>query len=176
MPSGSGFLFENKLVGAAVPREFVPAIERGIRQAMTRGVLADQPMVDIKATLLDGKSHDVDSSDRAFETAASMAMRKAVSQAGPILLEPIMRVEAAVPDEYTGDVIGGLSARAASIIGIELRNGSGQSIQADVPLAEMFGYATSLRSRTQGRGTFVMQFDHYAPVSPEVMKEREGAR
>ena len=176
MPSGSGFVFENKLVGAAVPREFVPAIERGIRQAMTRGVLADQPMVDIKATLVDGKSHDVDSSDRAFEMAASMAMRKAVSQAGPILLEPIMRVEAVVPDEHTGDVIGGLSARAASIIGIELRNGSGQSIQADVPLAEMFGYATSLRSRTQGRGIFVMQFDHYAPVSPEVMKERERAR
>jgi elongation factor G len=176
MPSGGGFVFDNKLVGSAVPREFVPAIERGIRQAMTRGVLAEQPMVDIKAILLDGKAHEVDSSDRAFETAASIALRQAVSQAGPILLEPIMRVEAVVPDEYTGDVIGGLSARAASIIGIDLRNGSGQSIQADVPLAEMFGYATSLRSRTQGRGTFVMQFDHYAPVLPEVMEERERAR
>ena len=105
-----------------------------------------------------------------------MALRKAVSQASPILLEPIMRVEVVTPDDYTGDVIGDLSARTASIAGIEIRNGSGQSIQADVPLASMFGYATSLRSRTQGRGSFVMEFDHYAPISPETMKEREEAR
>jgi elongation factor G len=176
LPSGEGFVFENKVVGGNVPRQFIPAVEAGIREGMTRGVLAEQPMVDIKVRLVDGKSHDVDSSERAFATAASMALRKAVSQAGPILLEPVMRVEVVAPDDYTGDVIGDLSARTASIMGIDARNGSGQSIQADVPLAAMFGYATALRSRTQGRGTFVMEFDHYAPIAVETMKEREEAR
>jgi elongation factor G len=173
LPSGTGFAFENKVVGGSVPRQFIPAVERGIREGMTRGVLAEQPMVDIQVTLLDGKSHEVDSSERAFATAASIALRQAVSQAGPILLEPIMRVEVVAPDDYTGEVIGDLTSRTASITGIESRNGNGQSIQADVPLAAMFGYATTLRSRTQGRGTFVMQFDHYAPISPEIVKERE---
>ena len=176
LPSGTGFVFENKVVGGAVPRQFISSVEAGIREGMTRGVLSEHPMVDIKVSLLDGKSHDVDSSERAFATAASMGLRKAVGQAGPILLEPVMHVEVVAPDDYTGDVIGDLSARTASITGIESRNGSGQSIQADVPLAAMFGYATALRSRTQGRGTFMMEFDHYAPISPEVVKEREGAR
>jgi elongation factor G len=176
LPSGQGFVFENKVVGGAVPRQFVPAIQAGLRDAMTRGVLGDYPIVDIKATLLDGKAHDVDSSDMAFRTAASMALRQAVSQARPVLLEPIMRVEVVIPDDHTGDVIGDLSARTASITGMDSRNGSGQSIEADVPLAAMFGYATALRSRTQGRGTFVMEFDHYAPISPEVVKEREQAQ
>jgi elongation factor G len=175
LPSGSGVVFENKVVGGAVPRQFIPAVEAGVRDGLTRGVLADQPIVDIKVVLLDGKAHEVDSSERAFHTAASMAVRKAVSEAGPILLEPIMRVEIVTPDDYTGEVIGDLSARAASITGIDSRNGSGQSIQADVPLAAMFGYATALRSRTQGRGTFVMEFDRYAPISLETMKEREKA-
>jgi elongation factor G len=176
LPSGEGFVFENKVVGGNVPKQFIPAVERGLGDAMTRGVLAEHPMVDIKVTLVDGKAHDVDSSERAFATAASMALRIAVSQAGPILLEPVMRVEVVAPDDYTGDVIGDLSARTANIAGIESRNGSGQSIQADVPLAAMFGYATALRSRTQGRGTFVMEFDHYAPISLETVKEREKAR
>jgi elongation factor G len=176
LPSGTGFEFENKVVGGAVPRQFIPAVEAGLRDAATRGVLAEQPIVDVKVTLLDGKAHEVDSSERAFATAASMALRKAIAQAGPILLEPIMRVEVVTPDDYTGDVIGDLSARTASITGIESRNGSGQSIQADVPLASMFGYATALRSRTQGRGSFVMEFDHYAPISLETMKEREKER
>jgi elongation factor G len=176
LPSGTGFVFENKVVGGAVPRQFIPAVEAGVREAMSRGVLAEQPMVDIKVSLLDGKAHDVDSSERAFATAAAMALRQAVGRAGPILLEPIMRVEVLAPDDYTGDVIGDLSSRAASIMGIDSRNGSGQSIRADVPLAAMFGYATSLRSRTQGRGAFVMEFDHYAPISPEIMKEREKGR
>ena len=176
LPSGSGFVFENKVVGGAVPRQFISSVEAGIREGMTRGVLSEHPMVDIKVSLLDGKAHDVDSSERAFATAASMGLRKAVSQAGPILLEPVMHVEVVAPEDYTGDVIGDLSARTASITGIESRNGSGQSIQADVPLAAMFGYATALRSRTQGRGTFMMEFDHYAPISPEVVKEREDAR
>ncbi|HSR35510.1 MAG TPA: elongation factor G [Anaerolineae bacterium] len=173
LPSGTGFIFENKVVGGAVPRQFISSVEAGLRDAMNRGVLAEHPMVDIKVSLVDGKAHDVDSSERAFATAASMALRKAVSQAGPILLEPVMRVEVVAPDDYTGDVIGDLSARTASITGIDSRNGSGQSIQADVPLAAMFGYATTLRSRTQGRGTFVMEFDHYSPISLEVVKERE---
>jgi elongation factor G len=176
LPSGTGFEFENKLVGSAVPRQFVPAIEAGVRDAMSRGAIADQPIVDIRVTLVDGKAHDVDSSERAFHIAASMALREAVRKAKPILLEPIMRVEVVAPDDYTGDVIGDLSSRTASITGIDSRNGSGQSVQADVPLASMFGYATSLRSRTQGRGTFVMEFDHYAPISVETMQEREKAR
>jgi elongation factor G len=176
LPSGSGFVFENKIVGGSIPRQFIPAVEAGLRDGMSRGVLAEQPIVDVKVSLLDGKAHDVDSSDRAFHTAASMALRKAAAQAGPVLLEPVMRVEVVAPDDYTGDVIGDLSARTASITGIESRNGSGQSIQADVPLASMFGYATSLRSRTQGRGTFVMEFDHYAPIALETMQERDKAR
>jgi len=174
LPSGEGFVFENKVVGGAVPRQFVPAVEAGIRDAMTKGVLGEHPMVDMRVALVDGKAHDVDSSDMAFRTAASMALREAVSRAGPVMLEPIMRVEVVTPDDYTGEVIGDLSSRQASITGIDNRNGSGQSIQADVPLASMFGYATTLRSRTQGRGTFVMEFDHYAPISPEVVKEREA--
>jgi elongation factor G len=176
LPSGSGFVFENKIVGGSIPRQFISAVEAGLRDGMSRGVLAEQPLVDMKVSLLDGKAHDVDSSDRAFHTAASMALRKAASQAGPILLEPVMRVEVVAPDDHTGDVIGDLSARTASITGIESRNGSGQSIQADVPLASMFGYATSLRSRTQGRGTFVMEFDHYAPIALETVREREKAK
>jgi elongation factor G len=176
LPSGTGFVFENKVVGGAVPRQFVPAVQAGALDAMAKGILAEHPMVDIKVTLVDGKAHDVDSSERAFRTAASMAVRQAVSQASPILLEPVMQLEVVVPDDHTGDVIGDLSARTATITGIESRNGSGQSIQADVPLAAMFGYATALRSRTQGRGTFVMEFDHYAPISLEVVKEREKAR
>ena len=176
LPSGTGFVFENKIVGAAIPRQFIPAIEAGVREGMARGVLAAQPLIDLKVTLVDGKTHEVDSSERAFATAASMALRKAVAQAEPILLEPIMRVEVVTPDDYTGEVIGDLSTRTASITGIESRNGSGQTITADVPLASMFGYATALRSRTQGRGTFVMEFDHYASVPVETVKEREKAR
>lgn len=176
LPSGSGFVFENKIVGGAVPRQFIPAVEAGLRDAMTQGVLGDHPLIDIKVALVDGKTHEVDSSDMAFRAAAFQGLRKAVSQAGPILLEPIMRVEVITPDNYTGEVIGDLSARQASITGIDSRNGSGQSIQAQVPLAEMFGYATTLRSRTQGRGSFVMEFDHYAPVSPDVVKAREQSR
>jgi elongation factor G len=173
LPSGSGFVFENSAVGGAVPRQFIPAVHSGIRQTLHKGVLAGHPLVDIKVTLLDGKAHDVDSSERAFSTAASMALRQAVTQAAPVLLEPIMRVEVFTPENHTGDVIGDLSSRSANIIGIDSRNGSGQSIQANVPLAAMFGYATTLRSRTQGRGAFVMEFDHYAPISLQTVKERE---
>jgi elongation factor G len=176
LDSGQGFVFENKVVGGTVPRAFVPSVEAGIRDAMTKGVLGDHPIVDVKVALVDGKYHDVDSSERAFRTAAYMAMRDAVARGAPVMLEPIMRVEVVTPEDHTGDVIGDLSSRQASITGIESRNGSGQSIQADVPLALMFGYATTLRSRTHGRGTFVMEFDHYSPISPDVVREREQAR
>jgi elongation factor G len=176
LPSGSGFVFENKVVGGSVPRQFISAVEAGLRDATQRGILGEHPMVDLKVSLLDGKAHEVDSSDMAFRAAASLALREAVAKAGPVMLEPIMHVEVVAPEDYTGDVIGDLSARAASITGIDSRNGSGQSIQADVPLASMFGYATSLRSRTQGRGSFVMEFDHYAPIAPEVIKERESSQ
>jgi elongation factor G len=175
MPSGEGFVFENKVVGGAIPRQFMSAVEAGVRDALTQGVLGDHPLVDLRVTVTDGKYHEVDSSDMAFRAAASMAVRQAVAKAGPVLLEPIMRVEVVAPEDYTGDVIGDLSARQASITGIQSRNGNGQSIQAAVPLASMFGYATALRSRTQGRGSFVMEFDHYAPISAEKIREREQA-
>lgn len=176
LPPGSGIVFENKVIGGAVPRQFIPAIEAGVRDGLARGVLGDHPIIDIRVALVDGKTHDVDSSEQAFRTASSMGVRHAVAKGNPIILEPIMRVEVLTPEEYLGDVIGDLSARSAGITGIEAHNGSGQSVQAQVPLAAMFGYATALRSRTQGRGVFVMEFDHYAEISPEAYKARTEAR
>ncbi len=176
LPSGSGIVFENKVIGGAVPRQFIPAIEAGVRDGLARGVVAGHPIIDLKVALVDGKTHEVDSSEMAFRVASSMGVRSAVGKASPILLEPIMHVEVVTPDDYLGDVIGDLSARSASITGIEPQNGSGQVVQAHVPLAAMFGYATTLRSRTQGRGVFVMEFDHYAQVSAETVKAREQAR
>ncbi|MBN1140077.1 MAG: elongation factor G [Anaerolineae bacterium] len=173
LPPGSGFIFENKVIGGAVPRQFIPAVEAGVRDGLARGVVAGHPVIDVKVALVDGKTHEVDSSEMAFRIASSMGVRHAVAKADPVLLEPIMHVEIVTPDDYLGDVIGDLSARSASITGIEPQNGSGQVVQAQVPLAAMFGYATALRSRTQGRGVFVMEFDHYAQVSIEVVKARE---
>jgi elongation factor G len=168
----SGFVFEEKLRGAAIPRQYVPAVEAGLRDALKEGVLAKHPLVDIKATLVDGSYHEVDSSDRAFRTAAAMALRDGVTKAGPVILEPIMRVEVVAPEDCTGDVIGDLSARGGTIVGIGPgANGLLHDITAHVPLASMFGYATSLRSRTQGRGTFSMEFDHYAQVPAETAQE-----
>ncbi len=171
LEKGSGFVFEEKLRGAAIPRQYVPAVEAGIRDALGEGVLAKHPLVDIKATLVDGSYHEVDSSDRAFRTAAAMALREGVSKAGPIILEPIMRIEVVAPEDCTGDVIGELSARGGTIVGIGPRANGLHDITAHVPLAAMFGYATSLRSRTQGRGTFSMEFDHYAQVPAETAQE-----
>jgi len=168
---GSGFEFEEKLRGEAIPRKYVPAVLRGIKDAMERGVLAKRPVVDVKVTLVDGSYHEVDSSDRAFRTAAAMAFREGSAQAGPIILEPVMRMEVVAPDDFTGDVIGDLTSRGGSILNIERRNGSGQSVDAHVRLADLFGYATILRSRTQGRGSFSMEFDHYAPVGEETAEE-----
>ncbi|MFB0537861.1 MAG: elongation factor G, partial [Anaerolineae bacterium] len=168
LPKGGGFEFEDKTKGGVIPKEFISAVERGVREAMESGVLAGYPMVDIKVTLVDGSYHEVDSSEMAFKVAGSMALRKGVQQAGPILLEPIMEVEVVAPEDFTGDIISDLSARQAQIEGMEPRSGGIQAVRASVPLAEMFGYATDLRSMTQGRGTFTMEFDHYAEVSEEV--------
>jgi elongation factor G len=169
--AASGFVFEEKLRGMVIPRQYVPAVEAGIRDAMEKGVLAKHPLVDIKATLVDGSYHEVDSSDRAFRTAAAMALRDGVARARPIILEPIMRLEVVAPEDYTGDVIGDLSARGGTIIGIGPQANGRHDITAHVPLAAMFGYATSLRSRTQGRGTFSVEFDHYAQVPAETAQE-----
>jgi elongation factor G len=171
LPAGEGFVFENAIVGGAVPKEYIPAVERGIRSALAQGPLAKMPVVDIKARLVDGKYHEVDSSERAFETVGAMTLREAVMRGAPILLEPVMAVEVVAPQEYTGDIIGDLSARAGTVNGIEPRSSGVQTITAHVPLARMFGYATALRSATQGRGTFTMQFSHYQQVSEETRKE-----
>ncbi|MDM8519613.1 elongation factor G [Anaerolineales bacterium HSG6] len=171
LEKGKGFEFENKIVGGAIPREYIPAVERGVKEAMSTGVVAGYPMVDIKATLYDGSYHDVDSSEMAFKIAGSMGFKAAVQKAGPVLLEPIMRVEVTTPDSFTGDVMGELSSRRGSIEGMEPRVGGVTSIVAFVPLSEMFGYATDIRSMTQGRATFTMEFEHYSQV-PKSVKEK----
>lgn len=163
LESGQGYIFENKIVGGAIPKEYIPAIDAGIREAMSTGVLAGYPVVDIKATLVDGSYHDVDSSEIAFKIAGSIALKKGVAMAKPVLLEPVMKVEVTIPEEYLGDVMGDINSRRGSIEGMESRLGV-QVVKARVPLAEMFGYATDLRSRTQGRGTYSMEFSHYEEV------------
>ena len=168
---GSGVVFENKIVGGSIPREYIPAVEKGIREASESGVLAGYPVVDLKVTLIDGSFHEVDSSDMAFKMAAIFAFKEGVQKGGPVLLEPVMKVEVIVPEEYIGDIIGNLNGRRAEIQGMEMRPGNAQAVNTMVPLAEMFGYATDLRSGTQGRGVFSMEFDHYAPVSESVAQE-----
>jgi elongation factor G len=170
LPEGSGFEFENKIVGGVVPKEYVPAVQAGIEEAMQNGVLAGYPMTDIKATLFDGSYHEVDSSEMAFKIAGSLALKAAKDKCDPVLLEPIMKVEVTVPEEYMGDIIGDINSRRGRVEGMDSRSGS-QVIRAFVPLAEMFGYATNLRSRTQGRGTYVMQFDHYEEVPKNIADE-----
>jgi len=161
LEKGKGFEFVDAIRGGSVPREYIPAIEKGVRESLDTGVIAGYPVVDIKATLVDGSYHEVDSSEMAFKIAGSMAFKAGMQKAGPVLLEPIMRVEVVVPENYMGDVIGDLSARRAHVEGMEPRIGGVTAIRAFVPLATMFGYATDLRSSTQGRGTFTMEFDHY---------------
>ncbi|MEW6572452.1 MAG: elongation factor G [Bacillota bacterium] len=167
---GEGFLFESKVVGGTVPKEFIPAVEAGVREAMESGVLAGYPVLDVRVALVDGSYHEVDSSEMAFKIAGSIAFREAVSRANPVLLEPVMKIEVITQEEYTGDVIGDLNSRRAHIEDIEVRDGN-RLIHAFIPLAEMFGYATQLRSLTQGRGTYTMQFDHYSEV-PRNIKEK----
>jgi elongation factor G len=174
MPAGTGVVFVDAVKGGRIPREYIPAVERGVREAAENGVLAGYPMVDFKVTLLDGSYHEVDSSELAFKIAASMAMKEAARKASPILLEPMMAVEVVVPEEFMGEVIGDLSRRRGHIQGNEARAGA-QVIGAKVPLKEMFGYATDLRSATQGRATYTMQFSHYEPV-PQMISEEITAK
>ena len=164
---GAGFEFENAIVGGVVPREYIPAVEAGLKDAMENGVLAGYPLVDIKAKLYDGSYHDVDSSETAFKVAASMALKAAAKKAQPAILEPMMAVEITVPEEYFGDVMGHVNARRGRVEGSEVR-GNAQIVKGMIPLSEMFGYATTLRSATQGRGTFSMTFDHYEDVPKSI--------
>ncbi|MCW6664629.1 elongation factor G [Aerococcaceae bacterium NML191219] len=167
---GAGFEFENAIVGGVVPREYIPAVEAGLKDAMENGVLAGFPMVDIKAKLYDGSYHDVDSSETAFKVAASMALKAAAKKAQPSILEPMMAVEITVPEEYFGDVMGHVNSRRGRVEGSEMR-GNAQIVKGMIPLSEMFGYATTLRSATQGRGTFSMTFDHYEDVPKSIAEE-----
>jgi elongation factor G len=170
LPAGKGFEFEERLRGESIPRTYLPSVERGIQDALQEGVLGKYPVTDVKVTIVDGKYHEVDSSDMAFRTAAAMAFRDGMRRASPVVLEPVMRVEVVAPEEFTGDIVAELNMRRAAISGLEPRGDGSQVVQANVPLATMFGYATSLRSHTKGRGTFVMEFDHYAPVSEKQMR------
>jgi len=167
---GGGYEFVDKIVGGVIPREYIPAVDAGIQEALEGGVLAGYPMVDVRAILTFGSSHDVDSSEMAFKIAGSMAFKKAARMAKPVLLEPIMAVEVVTPEDYMGDVIGDLSSRRGKVEGMEQR-GNAQVVRAQVPLAEMFGYATDLRSRTQGRATYTMQFDSYQQVPESIAQE-----
>jgi elongation factor G len=167
---GEGFLFENKTVGGSVPREYVAPVAAGIEESLKNGVVAGFPLVDIKAVLFDGSYHDVDSNEMAFKIAGSMALKAAKEKCNPCLLEPIFKVEVNVPEDYMGDVIGDLSSRRGRIEGMDERSGT-RIVRAKVPLAEMFGYSTTLRSRTQGRGTFSMELSHYEEVPKNVAEE-----
>jgi elongation factor G len=167
LPTGEGFLFEDAMRGRALSREFVEAVERGCREAMESGVLAGYRLVDVKARLLDAELDEEASSELAFKVAGTMAFGQAVEEASPVLLEPVMDLETVVPELYTGEVMGDLNARGAEIREVTSRAGEGQGIRAFVPLAKMFGYATDLRSLTQGRGTFTMEFHHYAEVDQQ---------
>lgn len=168
---GNGVIFENKIIGGVIPQEYIPAVEKGIIEASESGVLAGYPVTDVKVQLIDGSFHEVDSNEMAFRLAAIMAFKEAFQKGGPVLLEPIMKVEVVMPEEFLGDVLGQLNARRGLIQGMEVRPGNAQAARALVPMAEMFGYATSLRSATQGRGVFSMEFDHYAPVSESVAQK-----
>ncbi|MFN7253224.1 MAG: elongation factor G [Anaerobacillus sp.] len=177
LEEGAGFVFENKIVGGVVPREYVPAVEAGIKESMQNGMLAGYPLLDLKAAIYDGSYHDVDSNEMAFKIAGSMALKNAKSHCDPAILEPIMKVEVVVPEDYLGDIMGDVTSRRGRVEGMESR-GNAQVVRAMVPLSEMFGYATSLRSRTQGRGNYSMHFDHYEEVpksiSEEIIKKQTG--
>jgi elongation factor G len=168
---GNGVVFENKIVGGVIPTEYIPAVEKGVREAAESGILAGYPVTDVKVQLVDGSYHEVDSNEMAFRMAAIMAFKEGMQKGGPVLLEPVMKVEVVMPEEYLGEVLGQLNARRGEILGMEMRPGNAQAARALVPMAEMFGYATSLRSATQGRGVFSMEFDHYAPLSESVAQK-----
>jgi elongation factor G len=167
---GGGYEFVDKVTGGRIPREYIPAVDAGVQQALTSGVLADYPLVDVRVTLLDGSYHDVDSSEMAFRTAGLMGFKEAARKCQPVILEPIMAVEVVTPDDYMGDVMGDLSSRRGHLSGTEQR-GNATAIKAHVPLSEMFGYVGDLRSRTQGRATYTMQFDRYQQVPRNIQEE-----
>jgi elongation factor G len=166
--AGKGFEFIDAIKGGTVPREYIPAVEKGLRDTLPNGVLAGFPVVDVKVTLFDGSYHDVDSNENAFKMAASMGFKDGMRKASPVLLEPMMAVEVETPEEKMGDVMGDLSSRRGMIQGMEDMAGGGKAIKAEVPLAEMFGYSTTLRSLTQGRATYTMEFKHYAEAPKNV--------
>ncbi len=172
---GKGFVFENAIVGGVIPKEFIPAVEKGVKEALDSGILAGYPVVDVKVKLFDGSYHEVDSSELAFQIAGSMAFKEAAKKANPVILEPIMEVEVETPEDYVGDVIGDLNSRRGKIMGME-NKGVITVVRAHVPLAEMFGYATTLRSLTQGRGTFIMKFSHYEEVPQHIAEKIIGER
>jgi elongation factor G len=173
--AGSGIVFKNAVIQGVIPKEYIPAVEKGIRESADAGVLAGYPVVDVVVTLYDGSYHEVDSSEMAFKMAGSIAFKEGMQMASPVLLEPIMKVEVITPEDFLGDIIGQLNARRGQILGMHPRPGNAQAIEAMVPLGEMFGYATDLRSATQGRGVFTMEFDHYARVSENVARTIIGA-
>jgi elongation factor G len=169
--SGSGIVFKNRIVGGVIPREYIPAVEKGVLEAAESGVLAGYPVTDVTVSLYDGSYHEVDSSELAFKVAGSMGFKEGIQRGNPVLLEPVMRVEILVPEEYLGDILGHMNSRRGEITGMEARPGNSQAVNSIVPLGEMFGYATELRSATQGRGVFTMEFDHYARVYEKVAQE-----
>lgn len=173
---GKGFEFVNAIRGAAIPNEYIPAVEKGVKEALESGVIAGYPVVDVKVTLYDGSYHEVDSSEMAFKIAASMGFKSGFQKASPVLLEPIMRVEVTIPEQYMGDIIGDLSARRARVEGMDSQSGGTSSVRAFVPLATMFGYATDVRSATQGRGTFTMEFDHYEQLPASIAEGIIGGK
>ena len=175
MPRGAGFEFEDKVVGAEIPREFIKPTEDGVRSALESGVIAGYPVIDVKVSLLGGDYHPVDSSEMAFKTAGSMAFQAAMDRANPVLLEPVMKLEISTPEEFYGDVLGDISARRGQITEYDQR-GNLKVIRAMVPLAETFGYATELRSLSQGRASYSMEFDHYEEVPRNVAEKIVGTR
>jgi elongation factor G len=170
LESGGGFVFENKIVGGAIPKEFIPSVESGLKEASINGVLAGYPVVDIKVILKDGSFHEVDSSELAFRIAASKALKTALSKAKPVLLEPVMKVEVSAPEEYLGDIIGDFTGRRGRILGTEMKSGV-QVVRGVAPLSEIFGYATELRSHTQGRGVYNMEFYRYEEVPQSIAQK-----
>ena len=168
---GNGIVFEDKIIGGSIPKEYIPAVEKGVREASESGVLAGYPITDVKVSLIDGSYHEVDSSEMAFKMAGIFGFKEGVQQGAPVLLEPIMKVEVVAPEEFLGEILGQVNARRGVIQGMEARQGNAQAVRALVPLAEMSGYATELRSATQGRGVHSMEFDHYAPVSETVAQK-----
>ncbi|HQC82578.1 MAG TPA: elongation factor G, partial [Bacillota bacterium] len=170
-PSTEVFEFSEEIFGGAVPKNYIPAVEKGLRESMEKGPLAGYPVVNIKAVLYDGSYHDVDSNEMAFKIAASLAFKKGIVEANPVLLEPIMRVEITVPEEYMGDIMGDLNKRRGKILGMEPLSDGGQKVIAEVPQAEMFKYAITLRAMTQARGTFTMKFERYEEVPPHIAEK-----